>query len=219
MVAVAQVVTLDALEPFRCPTRCATPHCCASRAFPLPHTSGSAGKQEEPEPLPYLRDPKYSSYDIKLEVALQNESVKEPAVVTRSNMKHLYWTIGQQLTHHTVTGCNMQPGDLLGTGTISGEVGGRPPAPTGHPTHPASTPPPAPRSPLRRCRSQGPGEYGSMLELSWKGSKPLTLPDGSERKFLKDGDNVIMTGYCEGEGYRVGFGTCDGVVLPAHPME
>lgn len=58
-----------------------------------------------------------------------------------------------------------------------------------------------------------------MLELSWKGTTPLTLPDGSERKFLKDGDNVIMTGYCEGEGYRVGFGTCDGVVLPAHPLE
>lgn len=82
----------------------------------------SAGKQDNPEPLPYLRDPKYSSYDIKLEVALQNEALKEPAVVTRSNMKYLYWTIAQQLTHHTVSGCNMQPGDLLGTGTISGEV-------------------------------------------------------------------------------------------------
>mmetsp|Transcript_24014 Transcript_24014/g.77129 ORF Transcript_24014/g.77129 Transcript_24014/m.77129 type:complete len:438 (-) Transcript_24014:1513-2826(-) len=155
------VVTLDALEPFRCET--------------------SAGKQD-PEPLPYLRDPKYSSYDIRLEVALANESLKEPAVISRSNFRHMYWTVSQQLVHHTVTGCNMQPGDLLGSGTISGT---------------------------------DPGSYGSMLELCWKGTKPIAMPDGSERKFLKDGDNVIMTGFCQGADFRVGFGTCEGVVLPA----
>jgi fumarylacetoacetase len=98
-----------------------------------------------------------------------------------SNAKYLYWNFKQQLVHHTVTGCNMNPGDLLGSGTISG---------------PTDT------------------EYGSMLELSWKGTKEVAMADGSIRKFLKDGDEVNMIGWCQGEGYRVGFGDCKGRVLP-----
>jgi len=94
----------------------------------------------------------------------------------------MYWTVEQQLAHHSVTGCNMRSGDLLGSGTISGTT---------------------------------PDSYGSMLELAWKGTKPLSMPDGSQRKFIADGDTVIMTGFCQGEGYRVGFGECTGKILPA----
>ncbi|KFM61417.1 Fumarylacetoacetase, partial [Stegodyphus mimosarum] len=94
----------------------------------------------------------------------------------------MYWTMKQQLVHHTITGCNMNAGDLLASGTISGKA---------------------------------PDSYGSMLELSWKGTKPITLVDGQIRKFLQDGDEVTLTGYCQGDGYRVGFGTCTGKLLPA----
>jgi fumarylacetoacetase len=105
-----------------------------------------------------------------------------PQIISRSNMKYLYWSIEQMLAHHTVTGCNMRPGDLCGTGTISG------------PTE---------------------DSYGSMLELTWRGEKPITLPNGETRKFLQDGDTVVMKGYCQGDGYRVGFGEVTGKILHA----
>jgi len=105
-----------------------------------------------------------------------------PQVISRSNMKYLYWSIVQQLTHHTITGCNMQTGDMCGTGTISG--------PTDN-------------------------NYGSMLELTWRGEKPITLPSGETRKFLQDGDRVVMKGYCQGDGYRVGFGEVNAKILSA----
>ena len=94
----------------------------------------------------------------------------------------MYWTMKQQLVHHTVTGCNMRPGDLLASGTISG---------------------PQPES------------FGSMLEISWRGSRPVSMVGGGEQKFLQDGDNVVMTGVCRGPGYNVGFGSVEGIVLPA----
>uniref|UniRef100_A0A0E9XQH2 Fumarylacetoacetase n=2 Tax=Anguilla anguilla TaxID=7936 RepID=A0A0E9XQH2_ANGAN len=94
----------------------------------------------------------------------------------------MYWTMKQQLAHHTVNGCNARPGDLLASGTISG---------------------PDPES------------FGSMLELSWRGSKTIDLGGGETRTFLKDGDEVSIKGYCEGNGYRVGFGKCTGRILPA----
>jgi len=106
----------------------------------------------------------------------------EPMTISQTNFKYMYWTMKQQLAHHTVTGCNLSSGDLLGSGTISGKT---------------------------------PDSYGSMLELSWKGTKPLTLKNGETRKFVQDYDSVIMSGYCQGEGYRVGFGQCVGPVLPA----
>ncbi|GFY54879.1 fumarylacetoacetase, partial [Trichonephila inaurata madagascariensis] len=90
---------------------------------------------------------------------------------------YMYWSMKQQLVHHTITGCNMNSGDLLASGTISGKT---------------------------------PDSYGSMLELSWKGTKEITLLDGQKRRFLKDGDEVILSGYCQGDGYLVGFGTCTG---------
>jgi fumarylacetoacetase len=153
------VVTLDALEPFR-----------------------TAGPRQEPEPLPYLRSVGDWSYNIHLEVYLQSARMAQPQRICASNFRHLYWNICQQLAHHTVNGCNLRPGDLLASGTISGPT---------------------------------PDSYGSLLELAWKGTRPLSLPDGERRTFLQDGDRVTMTAWCEGPGYRVGFGEVTGCILPA----
>ena len=153
------VVTLDALEPFRC-------------ASPKP----------EFEPLPYLQSKGDKTFDIQLHVYLQNEKLPEPFEICHSNFKYLYWNMPQQLAHHTVNGCNMQTGDLLASGTISGDT--------------------------KESR-------GSMLEITWRGAEPIILPNGEERKFINDGDTVIMSAYCEGEGYRVGFGEVSGKILPA----
>lgn len=152
------VVPLEALEPFRV-----------------------VGPKQDPPVLPYLRCDENSSYDIHLEVRLQTAAGGD-MVISRSNSRHLYWSFTQQLSHHTVNGCNLRPGDLLATGTISGPT---------------------------------PDSYGSMLELSWRGSKPLTLPNGEMRSFLQDGDRLTMTGWCQGDGYRVGLGEVTGTVLPA----
>ena len=153
------VVTMDALEPFRV-----------------------RGPQQDPTPLPYLQADSASGFDIQLEVNLRSARMDEAQVISRSNMKHLYWSIEQMLAHHTVTGCNMRVGDLCGTGTISG------------PTE---------------------DSYGSMLELAWRGEKPLQLSSGETRTFLQDGDTLTMKGYCQGDGYRIGFGEVTGKILPA----
>jgi fumarylacetoacetase len=153
------VVMLEALEPFR---------------RPLP--------PQEPEPLPYLRAPNDSTYDIHLEAHLRTSSAEKPQVITRTNFQHLYWSIAQQLAHHTVGGCNLQPGDLLASGTISG--------------------------PTEESR-------GCMLELTWRGANPISLANGEIRKWLEDGDTLTITGWAEGDGYRVGFGEVTGRVLPA----
>uniref|UniRef100_K3WMZ7 Fumarylacetoacetase n=1 Tax=Globisporangium ultimum (strain ATCC 200006 / CBS 805.95 / DAOM BR144) TaxID=431595 RepID=K3WMZ7_GLOUD len=161
------VVTLAALEPFRC--------------------EPSFGPvQQDPTPLPYITDPNYArgTYNIELHVAIQPENDPESYVITKSNFRNMYWTMKQQLVHHTITGCNMQPGDLLGSGTISGQTD---------------------------------DSLGSMLELSWQGSRDIPLGSSSKvRKFIQDGDRVTVTGFCQGDGYRIGFGPCDGKVLPAH---
>ncbi|MCO4888505.1 fumarylacetoacetase [Cupriavidus sp. WGtm5] len=153
------VVTMEALEPFR-------------RDNPA----------QSPEPLPYLQQQGKNAYDIALEVALQPAGAAVPSTICRTNFKAMYWTMAQQLAHHTVSGCNVRVGDLMGSGTISGTT---------------------------------PDSYGSLLELTRNGAEPLTLADGSQRSFLQDGDDVIMTGYCQGDGYRVGFGTVSGKILPA----
>ncbi|TXB62488.1 fumarylacetoacetase [Phaeodactylibacter luteus] len=152
------VVTLDALEPFRI-----------------------SGPVQDPEPLPYLKTAGAHSFDIQLSVAIQPEGGTEKQVC-KSNFKYLYWSMAQQLAHHTVNGCNLRVGDMMASGTISGPT---------------------------------PDSYGSMLELSWRGSKPLDMPDGSQRKFIHDGDTVIMRGWCEKDGVRIGFGEANGKVLPA----
>jgi fumarylacetoacetase len=153
------VVMLEALEPFR---------------KPLP--------PQDPEPLPYLRATKDFTYDIQLEARLQTASMDTPHVITRTNFQNLYWSIAQQLAHHTVNGCNLQPGDLLASGTISG--------------------------PTEESR-------GCMLELTWRGANPLTLPNGETRKWLEDGDSLTITGWAQGDGYRIGFGEVSGRVVPA----
>ncbi len=164
------IVTMEALAPFRTPA--------------LEREEG------DPAPLDYLADEqneKFGGIDITLEVFIQTEKMRaeniEPFVLSRSNMKDLYWTIGQMLTHHASGGCNLQTGDLIATGTISGKEK---------------------------------SERGSMLELSWRGTEPIELPSGEQRRFLEDGDEIIMKGYCEREGFRrIGFGECRGRILPA----
>ncbi len=143
------IVTLEALEPFR-----------------------TESPDQEPEVLPYLKGNKQSTFDLKLSVDLQPEN-SSATQICQSNFKYLYWSMAQQLAHHTVNGCNMQSGDMCASGTISG--------PKEH-------------------------EFGSMLELSWKGTKPLKLADGSERKFINDGDSIIMRAWNEHNGIRIGFG-------------
>jgi fumarylacetoacetase len=135
---------------------------------------------QEPVPLPYLQDAdRKSSFDIQLFVSIQGDRMVAPVQVCQSNFSDLYWTAAQQLVHHSVTGCTMRPGDLLGSGTISSSTQG-----------------------------------GSMLELSWKGTREVTLGDSGEvRKFLQDGDTVIMQGWTQGKD-RVGFGSCVGKLIP-----
>ena len=154
----AWLVTMDALEPFR-----------------------HASPEQDPKPLDYLCSDGPQNYDIQLEVYIQPEG-QEPHRVCESNFKYMYWSMRQQLAHHTVNGCNMRAGDMCASGTISGPT---------------------------------PDSYGSMLELSWRGTKPLDMPDGSQRKFIQDGDTVIMKGFCEKDGVRIGFGECRGKILPA----
>ncbi len=155
------VITLDALEPFR-----------------------TEGYKQEPKVLPYLEYTGNKNIDIHLDVfilpmAIGTENVEETRV-SHSNYKFMYWTMEQQLAHHTVNGCNINVGDMMASGTISGPT---------------------------------PDAFGSMLEITWRGTKPVKMKDGSERKFINDNDTVIMRGYCEKEGVRIGFGECKGKVL------
>jgi fumarylacetoacetase len=124
--------------------------------------------------------------DIHLTCGIQAADMDEPHTVCTTNSKAMYYSMAQQLCHHSLTGCNMQPGDLLGTGTISG--------------------------------NEGQASFGSMLEISWKGTRSVTLSNGEERKFLKNGDTVVMRGVCEGDGYKIGWGDCSGQIVP-NPME
>jgi fumarylacetoacetase len=155
------VVTLDALEPFR-----------------------TAGPRQEPQPLEYLQSPGDWAFDIQLEVALASERMQAdhlaPATICRTNFRYLYWNVCQQLAHHTVGGCNLRPGDLLASGTVSGP---------------------------------SPDSRGCLLERTWGGKEPLELPDGTQRRFLEDGDRVTFTAWCQGAGYRVGFGELTGRVI------
>ncbi|EAR94691.1 fumarylacetoacetase (macronuclear) [Tetrahymena thermophila SB210] len=155
------IVTLDALEMFRVDL-----------------------EPQNPEPLPYLKEKRHTSWDINLEVYLHADGNTKADILTKSNYKYMYWNIAQQLTHHSVGGCILNAGDLLASGTISG--------PQKH-------------------------EFGSMLELSWQGTEKIALSEGKERTFIQDNDQIIMKGFAEKNGIRVGFGECAGKVLPALP--
>jgi fumarylacetoacetase len=154
------IVTMDALAPFK--TTCPT---------------------QEPKPLAYLNEKASdNSFDINLSVELLPENAETATVICETNFKYMYWSMAQQLTHHTITGCKVEVGDMMGSGTISGPT---------------------------------PDSYGSMLEIAWNATKPVTLDGGATRSFIEDGDTVIMKGYSEKDGIRVGFGEVRGKVLPA----
>lgn len=161
------VVTLDALTPFRCP------------AF--------VRGEDDPPALPYLTsvaNQQSGGIYLTLEVLLSSTQMRQekipPVQLSQSNLKHLYWTVAQMLTHHASNGCNLRPGDLFATGTVSGPDA---------------------------------GTQGCLLELTQRGTQPLTLPTGETRSFLLEGDEVILRGYCEREGYRrIGLGECRGTI-------
>jgi fumarylacetoacetase len=165
------LVTLDALTPFRTP------------AF-----ERAAG---DPAPLPYLldeSDQRLGGVDITLEALISSARMRledhPPMRVSLGSFTSMYWTMAQLLTHHASNGCNLQPGDLLASGTVSG--------------------------PTKESR-------GCLLERTWRGTEPLTLPTGETRRFLEDGDEVVLRGWCEREGFRrIGFGECRGVIVGAH---
>jgi fumarylacetoacetase len=161
------VVTREALAPFRVPA--------------FARTDG------DPRPLPYLDDETdrvQGGFDVRLEASLRSRRMREegqpPFVVSRSCLRDLYWTLGQMIAHHSSNGCNLRPGDLIASGTVSG-----------------------PEKDQRGC----------LLERTWRGTEPLVLPTGEERRFLEPGDEVVLRGHCEHEGFaRIGFGECRGVV-------
>ncbi|GAA0879397.1 fumarylacetoacetase [Algoriphagus jejuensis] len=155
------VVTLEALEPFR-----------------------TASPVQEPEVLEYLKCASDHSFDINLEVYLQPDE-KKATKISSANYKAMYWNVAQQLAHHTVNGCNINVGDIMASGTISGTTE---------------------------------DSFGSMIELSWNGSRAVELAEGGERTFVEDGDKVIMKGYAEKDGIRVGFGEVSGQILPAKTL-
>ena len=153
------IVTREALEPFRV-----------------------QGPVQDPTPLPYLRQAQANNYDLCLDVAMRGAGMTTPVSICTTNFKYMYWSSVQQLVHHASSGCAMNIGDLLGSGTISG--------PEKH-------------------------QRGSLLEISWNGTEPLELPGGIKRTFLEDGDSLSFRGWCQGDGYRVGFGEVEGTILPA----
>jgi fumarylacetoacetase len=164
------VVTFEALEPYRVP------------AFSRP--------EGDPAPLPYLDSQANrlsGGIDVVVEVFLATERMRQSGVpalrVSRSRLADLYWTMGQMFTHHVSNGCNLRPGDLFASGTISGP---------------------------------GPESRGCLLELTWRGTEPLVLPNKEARKFLEDGDEVVLRAFCEQPGkIRIGFGDCRGIILPS----
>jgi len=152
------VVTLEALEPFR-----------------------TDSPKQDPEVLDYLKTTGKKNFDLNLEVALTPDKGTE-VIISKTNFKTMYWTMAQQLAHHTVNGCNIEVGDLYASGTISGTSS---------------------------------DSFGSLLELTYKGEKPLILNDGQKRDFLSDHDTLSMRGWGEKDGVRVGFGEVVGTIVPA----
>ncbi len=161
------IVTAAALEPFR-----------------VPAAARSAG---DPEPLPYLQDPADQAdgaVDLMLEVWLESAAMRAagqgPVRLSRAAFRDMYWTPAQLVAHHASNGCNLRPGDLLASGTVSGSA-----------------------EDARGC----------LLELTWRGTRPLSLPGGETRRFLEDGDEVVLRGRCERAGaVGIGFGECRGRV-------
>ena len=165
------VVTAEALEPFR--------------------IAQAARPEGDPQPLSYLldaRDQASGGFDIELEVLLLTEQMREQNLpahrLTLSNTRSMYWTVAQMVAHHSVNGCQLQPGDLFGSGTLSGAT---------------------------------PGSFGSLLEITEGGKHPVELASGEVRKFLEDGDEIILRARARKDGVAsIGFGECRGKVVAAH---
>ncbi len=155
------IVTMDALEPFIIP-----------------------GEKQDPEPVEYLQRKKDYTFNINLEAYIKTENMQEPYKISDTNCKYLYWSMDQQLVHHTITGCNLRTGDLLASGTISG-----------------------PKPQERGCLLE-------LSWDEEKGSVPLVLPSKETRTFLEDGDELTLTGYAQGKNYRIGFGEVKGKIIP-----
>ena len=140
--------------------------------------------------MPYLDSPEdaeQGGIDLTLEVLLASAQMRDRSLglmsVSRGNLRDLYWTAAQMITHHSSNGCNLRTGDLIATGTVSGAVR---------------------------------ESFGCLLELTQGGAVPIELPSGESRRFLEDGDEVVMRGYCRREGFaRIGCGECRGIVLQA----
>ncbi len=156
------VVPMDALEPFRV-----------------------QGPKQEPTPLSYLEHKKAAAFDIQLDVSLKGSTMESIETFISTNFKYMYWSMAQQMSHHTINGCNLRAGDLLASGTISGPEK---------------------------------SERGCLLERTWRGEEPITFSNGDKRVWLEDDDEVVMTGYCQGNGYRVGFGEVRAKIAPALEM-
>jgi fumarylacetoacetase len=164
------VITPEALAPFR--------------------TAQASRPESDPAPLPHLldaADQAAGALDIELEVLLLTPGLAAkglpPHRLSTSNARDLYWTVAQLVAHHSSNGCNLRPGDIFGTGTIS-----------------------------------GPGDdgLGSLLEISAGGRRAVELPSGESRRFLEDGDTVIMRAHCRREGFAsIGFGECRGTIVAA----
>ncbi|MFS0764415.1 fumarylacetoacetase [Peribacillus phoenicis] len=157
------VVPLEALEPFRV-----------------------KGPIQDPKPLEYLEQPEPGLFNIQLEVHLRSKGMSTPKRICSGNYQSLYWSIAQQVAHHTIGGCDLNSGDLLASGTISGSEK---------------------------------DSRGSLLELTWRGTEPIRLNEEDQREWLEDGDELTMTGWCQGEGFRIGFGEVVGVIEPALDRE
>jgi fumarylacetoacetase len=171
------VVTMEALEPFRIP--------------------GPERDPDDPQPLPYLHAKENWGLDITVEVHLSSKQMRDrglsPVRLSKGNFRHMYWTVAQMVAHHASNGCNLQPGDLLASGTISG---------------------PEPGS--RGCLLELTWDGIDPATGKPRPRKPIQLPTGETRTFLADGDEVIMKAYCEREGFRrIGFGECRGTIVGA----
>jgi fumarylacetoacetase len=165
------IITTEALAPYR--------------------VAASERPAGDPRPLAYLsdvNDERSGSFDVSVEAflltAVMRKAGSAPHRISHGNSREMYWTFAQMLAHHASNGCDLRPGDLMGSGTISGPT---------------------------------PEALGCLLEITRGGVEPIRLPDGTQRTFLEDGDEVILRAYCARDGVtRISFGECSGIVLAAH---
>ena len=135
--------------------------------------------KQVPDSVEYLQQTQPQQPRIQLKVEIQPKGSTQRTPLCETACTELYWSMEQMLAHHTINHCIMKPGDLFGSGTISGMTK---------------------------------KNWGSLLEITLNGAEPITLSDGQQRTFLEDGDSIIMSGYCEAEHYKIGFGTLEGTI-------